>query len=151
MSFLVLKQLSETSAIAAVEAVQTMNGEPIKSEEVDEAEPEQMGMVLKQHFETSADTLATVDSGPEPIRPVRRRRQTERGREYCLRPRKKGQRRGETRSATAAAVEAVQTMNGEPMTSEEVDEAEADQLGMVLKQQSETSVITVRIGGHPTA
>jgi len=49
------------------------------------------------------------------------------------------------------AVEAVETMNGEPITSEEVDEAEAEQLGMDLKQQSETSAMTVVAVTPPSA
>jgi len=48
-----------------------------------------------------ADTVATLNSGPEPIRPLRKRKQTERGWEYYLCTQKKGgQWRAETPSAT---------------------------------------------------
>ena len=87
------------ATVAAVEGLQTMDAEPVRSE--DKVEAEQLGIVLKQHTETSSDTVATLNSGPEPIRPLHKRKQTERGWEYYLCTQKKGgQWRAEMPSAT---------------------------------------------------
>ena len=94
----------------------------------------------------------SFESGSQPIRPIRNRKQTELGQEYTLCLQKKGrQRHTETKTGTVATAGTPQAMEGELIRSDEAGDVEADQLGMVLQQHTKTAMGTVATAGTPQA
>ena len=123
---------SRTEIPAAMrEAPQAMNGELIRPDKEDDTEMDQRVMVLEQQTETDQ----TAESSCQAIRPVRKRKQTELGREYFLGLQKKG-RLTRTEMPTAMR-EAPQAMNDELICPGKEDDTETDQPVMVLEQQAE--------------